>query len=236
MVATAQEKEAPNFKTGKKFKFKVNFITLTLPAPQGDVSDKELKKYALDNFIKRMKRKYELQSYVWRAERQKNGNLHFHMITDRWIHYENIRNDWNAVLERFGYIEEFHAIHGHHSPNSTDVHAIHKVKNLTQYFAKYMAKDSPDQDQVQGKLWDCSANLKTKQNLELDYSAEVHEVWQAALNDDEVKKVIDDHFILIFLSPAQLEERLTPTLREMWHEYLDIVRSGTNDFSAIIQD
>src|SRR5258707_10662526 len=37
MVATAIEKEAPNYKTGKTFKFKLNFITLTLPAAQKEI-------------------------------------------------------------------------------------------------------------------------------------------------------------------------------------------------------
>ena len=44
LVASAMEKEAPNFKTGKTFKFKVNFITLTLPAPQGHITDRQIKK------------------------------------------------------------------------------------------------------------------------------------------------------------------------------------------------
>ncbi len=100
MVASALDKEATNFKTGKIFKFKVNFVTLTLPAPQGNITDKEIKKEVLDVFIKRLRRKLNLNNYVWRAEKQKNGNLHFHMITDTYLHYEKIRNDWNECLNK----------------------------------------------------------------------------------------------------------------------------------------
>lgn len=234
MVASAKDKEAPNFKTGTTFKFKVNFITMTLPCPQGDVTDKELKKFALDNFIKRLKRKYGLQSYVWRAERQKNGNLHFHMITDCWMHYEKLRNDWNAVLNRFGFIDQFQSKHGHRNPNSTDIHAVWKVKNLTQYFVKYMSKDSPEQDTIEGKLWDCSANLKTKQNCEFDFEPEVQEIWNKAFQDPQVKTKVDQHFALIFLSPGQFDQFVTGSVRDVWHKYLDVIHSGSNDFTAMV--
>ena len=70
LVESSVWKEAEHFKTGRKFKFKVNFITLTLPTSQGSITDKELKSKCLDNWIKRMKRKYGLVNYVWRAERQ----------------------------------------------------------------------------------------------------------------------------------------------------------------------
>lgn len=148
LVASALWKEAPNFKTGGVFKFKVNFITLTLPCPQGDTTDKEIKTQCLDPFIKRMKRKFKLNNYVWRAERQGNGNLHFHLITDCYIHYSKIRNDWNDCINKFGYIDQFESKHKHRNPNSTDVHSVTKIKNLSQYFAKYMAKDEITQEKA----------------------------------------------------------------------------------------
>ena len=69
LVAQADLKDAQKFETNQHFKFKVNFVTLTLPAPQGEVLDKSLKKRCLDPFLKTMRRKHGLKSYVWRAER-----------------------------------------------------------------------------------------------------------------------------------------------------------------------
>ena len=140
LVESSVWKEAEHFKTGRKFKFKVNFITLTLPTSQGSITDKELKSKCLDNWIKRMKRKYGLVNYVWRAERQYNGNLHFHIMTDCYIRYDYIRNDWNGVLQQFNFIDEFEKVHKHRNPNSTDVHAVWKIKNLAAYMVKYMSK------------------------------------------------------------------------------------------------
>lgn len=229
MVASAEEKEAPNYKTGSTFKFKVNFITLTLPAPQGKITDKQIKKEVLDNFIKRLKRKHKLNSYVWRAEKQKNGNLHFHMITDTWIHYEKIRNDWNSCLQKFNFIDQFELNNGHRNPNSTDVHAVWKVKNLTQYFIKYMSKDEKEGQVIDGKLWDCSKNLKTKRNCELILENETLAAWNKITAQEEIVMKIDPNFTLAFLTPKQFTQNITGQLLEAWQEYIRFVRTGSAD-------
>ena len=232
MVASAKEKEAPNFKKGTTFKFKVNFITLTLPAPQRNVTDKQLKKEVLDNYIKRLKRKFKLNSYVWRAERQKNGNLHFHMITDTWIHYEKLRNDWNSCLQKFHFIDEFEAKHGHRNPNSTDVHAVWKVKNLTQYFIKYMSKNNPEGETIEGKIWDCSKNLKTKKNCETLLEGEALETWQHLSNNPDIEQKSDTHYTLLFLRPYQFNKYITGSLKRMWEEYLAMIRGELSPASG----
>lgn len=234
MVASAKEKEAPNFKTGNTFKFKVNFITLTLPSPQDKITDKQLKKECLDNFIKRMRRQCKLNNYVWRAERQKNGNLHFHMITDTYLHLEKIRNHWNAVLSKFDFIDKFEQKHGHRNPNSTDVHAVWKVKNLTQYFIKYMSKDNPGQDVVEGKLWDCSKNLKTKKNCEVILESENYDTWLKAYEDPENTIKSDDNFCIIFLTAVKFEQYIVGTLKTMWEEYLGMIRGDLTDEIIIV--
>lgn len=224
MVASAKEKEATNFKTGKLFKFKVNFVTLTLPAPQGSVTDKEIKKEVLDIFIKRLRRKLGLNNYVWRAEKQKNGNLHFHMITDTYLHYEKLRNDWNACLNKLGFIDKFEAKHGHRNPNSTDIHAVWKVKNLTQYFVKYMSKDSPKEDVIEGKLWDCSQALKTKENCEMMLDDTELEQWTKAYQDKENEVKDDKNYSLIFLTQKKFDEYVTGVIRDRWQKYLARLR------------
>jgi hypothetical protein len=224
MVASAKEKEAPNFKTGKTFKFKVNFITLTLPSSQGQITDKDIKRECLDNFIKRLKRKHKLGNYVWRAEKQKNGNLHFHIITDTYIHFEKIRNDWNGVLVKFGFIARFKEKHGHENPNSTDVHAVWKVRNLTQYFIKYMSKDEKEGMMVNGKLWDCSARLKTKKNCEFLLEGETEQVYNEAINDESLTTKHDPNFSLIFMDESQFCHYVRGELKLRWDEYLALIR------------
>lgn len=82
------------------------FVTLTLPAEQQH-EDKELYKLALNPFIKSLIRKYNVKHYLWRAERQKNGNLHYHLIVDSYIYWKDLRTQWNNLLEPLGYISEY---------------------------------------------------------------------------------------------------------------------------------
>lgn len=234
LVASAKEKEAKNFKTGNTFKFKVNFVTLTLPAPQGNITDKDLKKGALDPWIKRMRRKYKLNNYVWRAERQKNGNLHFHMITDTYIRFDYIRNDWNDCLKKFGFIKVFKKKWGHENPNSTDVHAVWKVRNLTQYFIKYMTKEGGKKDVINGKLWDCSKALKTKKNCEVLMEGKAEKVWNDVLADSNVKLKNEENFAIAFMNQSQMEYYLKGELWEQWQEYLKEIREGNNEDSHSI--
>lgn len=227
LVASAKDKEAPNFKTGKTFKFKVNFVTLTLPSPQEDITDKQIKKEVLDVFIKRLRRKMGLNNYVWRAERQKNGNLHFHMITDTYLHYEKLRNDWNACLNKFNFIDKFEQKHGHRNPNSTDIHAVWKVKNLTQYFIKYMAKDHKEGETIEGKIWDCSKNLKTKQNCDMLLETEAYDIWEKAYHDTNNRIKNESNYCLIFMDDKRFNQYVTGCLRDKWERYLDSIRKPT---------
>jgi hypothetical protein len=264
ITAIAKEKRAIAPKSKKEFSFKLNFITLTLSAPQGNLTDKQIKKELLDIFLKRAKRKWKLNSYVWRAEKQKNGNLHFHIITDCWIHYQELRDCWNDCQERLGLITEFERKEGHRHPNSTDVHSIQKIKNLSAYFSKYMTKGSeyielnyripfkrnksqelktikqlknsttqqkdkgitlkyqPERKNViiQGKVWDCSQNLKIKQNCEVLIDSEVREVIENIINDPTTEIKTEPLFTIIFLSSLHFTAHVKGSLRKAWVEYL----------------
>lgn len=216
LVAISEWKEAPNWKTGTTFRFKLNFITLTLPSEQGQWTDKELKQKALDPLLKRLKRKYNLKSYIWKAEKQKNGNLHFHLTTDTYIHFEHLRNEWNSVLTPLGYIEKFRKKHNHDHPNSTDIHATYKVKDLASYLVKYMTKSNEGDATVQGKMWDCSLNLKQKIKCATEIDNETHnwlvDTFQAYpgnvrekewctflfLNEQEFQRVVRDKYLEMY--------------------------------------
>lgn len=135
----AAPKRIHDQESGKAFTFKVNFITLTLPATQVH-SDEVIKSTALANFLRAFKHSHKLERYLWRAEAQANGNIHFHLVTDVYIHHAKIREVWNRCLQPLGYIDAFKLKCGHSNPNSTDVHSVKHVKKLASYLSKYMAK------------------------------------------------------------------------------------------------
>lgn len=82
------------------------FVTLTLPCTQNH-TDQELKTHALKPFLNQMERKHGWRNWLWVAECQKNGNIHFHVIGDRAVDHQSLRNLWNSYMADLGYIEDY---------------------------------------------------------------------------------------------------------------------------------
>ena len=89
-----------------KNKHQFTFVTLTLPAKQMH-TDKELHAMCLNRFVETVKRKYGVVNYLWRAEKQKNQNLHYHLIIDKYIHWFDVQKNWNNLMNATGYIEVY---------------------------------------------------------------------------------------------------------------------------------
>lgn len=126
--------------TGKKFHFMINFITLTLPTVQAH-EDGEITNKCLGNFLDVCKKNVGLSNYIWRAEAQGNGNIHYHLVTDKFIGHKEIRKWWNNSLQLLGYIDAYEAKWKHRNPNSIDVHSVKHVNRLSSYLSKYMSKE-----------------------------------------------------------------------------------------------
>lgn len=87
-------------------KYYPTFVTLTLPSAQSQ-TDNEVKRKLLDRFILQIKKSFGVKHYFWRAEPQGNGNIHFHLIVDRWMSWEKLRAEWNKVLDCHGYLSAY---------------------------------------------------------------------------------------------------------------------------------
>lgn len=140
-------------------KHTLSFITLTISGKERKLTSKEGNKLLLAPWLLQMRRKSGMTTYIWKAEFQKNGQLHYHITTPTWIHYQVIKDSWNNILSANGFLTQYHIEHPGKMPNSTDVHKVYKIKNLQAYLIKYLSK--VDQDgKNEGKIWDCSINLK----------------------------------------------------------------------------
>ena len=91
----------------KFFKYKVGFLTLTLPSTQGTITDDEIKSKCLNHFLTDCRRYLGLKSYVWKAEVQENGNIHFHITTDTFLPIEHTRKFWNKAINKFGFVDQY---------------------------------------------------------------------------------------------------------------------------------
>jgi len=225
LISLSEWKEATHFKSGLTFKFKINFITLTLPSPQGNVSDKDLKSYCLQPWLKYWRRKTRGMSYVWRAERQKNGNLHFHICTDRYIYYKNIRDTWNRYLNHYHFISAFESKHSHRDPNSTDVHSILKIDDLAGYLVKYMAKLDPKEQKIDGRVWDCSNNIKKANYCTTMISSDINNELHELTANESNRHFKADRCSGLFLKGQDFEKLLPPAISEHYQSYLKDLRS-----------
>lgn len=125
-------------------------ITLTLPATQSH-SDNEIKRSCLMRFLESLKYNYDVRFYYWVAEKQLNGNIHFHVLIDRYVDHVQIRTRWNDRLETLGYISAFESKGLGRNPNSTDIQAIRNLSRSSDYVTKYTSK-ADQQGGIQGRL------------------------------------------------------------------------------------
>jgi len=216
LVEQAKWKEVQNPTTKRFYRFKVNFITLTLSGKQRDVSDKTIKSKLLFPFIRNMRNVYSLRSYVWRAERQRNGNIHFHLTTDTYIPYDAIRDAWNFQQAKYHFIDEFKSRYNSEFPNSTDVHSVQNIKNLASYLVKYMSKDEKNLDTIEGKVWDCSTNLKTKERVIFEMQISDFNLLSRLKEQYEDRFKSNDFCSILPLSRSEMS-RLLPG--EYWSKY-----------------
>lgn len=140
LCLAAKKKRVFMKKENKNFFFKVNFVTLTLPDTEKVITSQDLQKLLLNPFLTYMRKYHGLRNYVWRIEFQANGKLHVHLTADTFLHHRKVRDAWNRLLDKNGYLEQFVKKHKHKDPNSTDVHSTRKIKNMAAYLAKYMSK------------------------------------------------------------------------------------------------
>lgn len=208
MIAVTKKKWYNHPKTGKRLSFRIGLLTTTLSAPQGTLNDRELKKGLLEPFLRKLRR-YGLRNYIWKCERQRNGNLHFHIFVDCFIDKNDVRRIWNRLQAKYHFITDFGKKHGHHDPNSTDIKAVVSDDGLVKYMLKYMVKDVEKVSQLElgrsleakdvGKVWDCSKALKERNRTGEFCESGEYELIDLGVKLGELKEIKTDYaWIYIF--------------------------------------
>ena len=245
-------------------KFRLCFVTLTLPSAQQH-PDRQIKHDLLYQFLDEMRKSYDVNHYVWRAEKQSNGNIHFHIILNKFIPHDQLRIKWNRICDKLGYttryqkrmretIRSFADYHrlfkaqgsykqllrryhvglatGWRNPNTIDIHSVVKIRNLSAYLCKYLAKnlkteyerpeDIPRHLIVEGRLWGLSQSLSKLKNVTTEVtraiSAEIDRV--AAWAGDRM--FVHEYFTWIRVDFRQLLRLNCSAIME--HVYLQMAR------------
>lgn len=222
ILAIQESKKTKALKDNKIARY-ITFVTLTLSAKQAH-SDKEIKRELLNKFIINCQRKFKVQEYIWRAEAQANGNIHFHLFLDRFIPHQELRIVWNQVQESLGYISRFEEKYHHTNPNSTDIEQIKTVKGATNYITKYIAKESKYR-KIEGRLWGCSDNLRKIQGFEQQIDSRFSALLEYIDNCKKIRKIQDSHYT-VWLGDIReiIESNFAEVARMMKYHYQDIFR------------
>lgn len=133
-------------------------ITLTLPAKQNE-DDNTLKRKYLNVWLQNLERDHEGINWLWVAECQHNGNLHFHVVVDRWVDFKWIKRTWNRIMDNGDYVARYAAKFGHKNPPSVNVEGQRKMTSPAAYITKYLTGDKFIR-KIQGRKWGCCDNLR----------------------------------------------------------------------------
>ena len=124
----------------KTFYFRLAFITLTLSDIQSH-DDAFIKNHMLQPFLYWLTRNYKA-SYVWKAETQLNGNIHFHLTIDTFVNWRSIRAKWNSILQKHGYCKMYQDGSNDKGDAATQIKAIKNEKGLAACIGGYLTKGS----------------------------------------------------------------------------------------------
>lgn len=102
----SEDKRVKN-NAGNFITHRISWITLTLPSEQIH-EDAEITKKCLSPFLDLCRKSGFLSNYLWKAEKQKNGNIHYHIMTDSFVSKNFLYRIWLLSVNKLGYVDRYH--------------------------------------------------------------------------------------------------------------------------------
>lgn len=238
LLHSAKMKRVYVKRDNKAFWFKVNFVTLTIPPQNNSIVNEKVFQSVLNTFFAYARKYYYLSNYVWKVEAHEDKRLHIHITTDTFINHKHLKDSWNRILQKRGLLASHFEKFGNYSPNSTDVHAVHKVNNVAAYLCEYMVKKPNFPEEFKGRIWGCSYSLSASNvcKVELDKSYNRrdysflnnpvirYKAVQSKPDSMGVTKVIADMYLL---NEWDWDKHMTGLIKDAYKERLAEIREGT---------
>lgn len=119
------------------------FITISFPAGLPDISCKQ----ALNTWLTKLRSMDKYFNYIWIAERQKNGTMHFHIITKTFFNIKVINLHMAKTIDYIIKTSRLRNINfSINKYNGVDIQVIYRIKELSQYVTKYVTKNDTEME------------------------------------------------------------------------------------------
>lgn len=197
------------------------FVTLTLSAQQWH-NDKVIKEKMLKPFLRILRERKGIKNYIWRAEKQENGNIHFHIIVDQYIDKFWLQKTWNHCQEKLFYISRYTKQTYKDNPPSTHIRAVDDYEAAKNYVTKYITKEE-ENGKIEGAVWKVSKALRTLQFYDTIVDSDTHEKILKAEKAGACTKVEKEFCFIYKFKNLDLNYFFSRTNRALYSIYLDVL-------------
>lgn len=212
--------------SGRHHVHHLSFMTLTISDPTRLLDGKTAHKWLLAPFLAWLRKTKEVNTYIWKAELQKNGQIHYHVTLPNFIHYKDVRDKWNDLQRKAGLLDRYFAEHGHYDANSTDMHKVYKVRDMAAYMVKELTKSIQNAASLGGKVWDCSANLSEAKYYTSYMKQSHHDFLELAVEEKLASKFEGERFSIYRFKESPEEYLLTKSELAHYRSWLEVISSS----------
>lgn len=224
LCESTKEVKIYNEFTKKNFKHRMSFITLTVSNSTKNLTGKEAYNLLLQHFLQWLRRTKKATTYIWKAELQKRGQIHYHITTPTFISYLSIRLKWNELQQKARLLDQWYIEKKNYDPNSTDIHEVRKIRDMASYLVKEISKSIQNTESIGGKVWDCSMNLKVNKYFSLIGESMHEEFLMMAVNNKACEYYQGDRFSLYKFQEKPHNYILTDEQTKKYNDHLNLIR------------
>lgn len=206
--------------TNQHQNFKLGFLTLTIP----DLTTLDQSFYykcLLKPYLRTLKNKFGLENYIWKAELQKRGSIHYHLTIDKLIPFYRLRDIWNELLDKNNLMEQYKLVHGNTNPNSIDIHSVKHIDNLTAYLTKYISKRDDSDIRLKGKVWGCSDSISSADYCKIEIDYELKKEIHRSIQSKKVSVLNLEQCAIIRLSKRFNWQSVATKINDKYNKWLD---------------
>lgn len=251
MVQSIKPQWIWNEVSGRPHLHRLSFITLTISSEKELLSASDAYKRLLRPFLQWLTKYKNVKLYIWKAELQKRGQIHYHITTPTFVQYDQIRKKWNELQKKEGLLNGYYEKKHHYDPNSTDVHEVYRIKDVAAYLMKYLSKEidtairsesgkETDNNSISGekrakkgttsgKVWDCSLSLKKAKYYTCESSTVTEKVIKKYLKSQKIELYNADRCTVIKAIGCKPIDLLSKHEQELYYLHMKAIREGYSD-------